>query len=484
MRQNQHAEALQRYGNLAGQFPGLGSLWDEYGKAAAAAGDYTLADQIWQRILDNGPKSAALLLRLAGEYGQAWQFSRARELSRQAAELEPNNLQAQVNLASLLARTGGVDEARPAVNHCARLDPRNEQARCLAAHLDRRENKLVEAEQQFRDLLGSSLRDPFAVSFCHYELARVLDRMDRFDEAIASLEEGKKVTAQSLDVESGRQVFDERRFRMVRKAQALPKNILQTWCQQFPEKARFPVPSLAFLGGHARSGTTLLERILDAHPAVVALDEALAFKTIGPLVDVTLPEIPAEHLNLVRERYLKNLTITVESSPAGKTLIDKNPSVTAYLPAFLRAFPELRVVIALRDPRDVLVSCYFEDVPQVSHLSFEGLAQLYTSVMGVWLAVREWTGLNWTETRYESIVADLEAEGRRVTHFLGLEWDPGQAAFHEKNREKPIMSTTNYSNVTKPVYARSVGRWQSYEKHLAPVLPMLGPFLKEFGYAA
>jgi len=103
--------------------------------------------------------------------------------------------------------------------------------------------------------------------------------------------------------------------------------------------------------------------------------------------------------------------------------------------------------------------------------------------MDVWLAVREWSGLDWLQTRYEDIVVDLQKEGRRVTEFLGLDWQENQARFHDQNREKPVMSTANYHNITKPVYARSVGRWRAYERYLAPVLPTLEPYCKEFGYA-
>src|SRR6185437_2675781 len=107
-------------------------------------------------------------------------------------------------------------------------------------------------------------------------------------------------------------------------------------------------------------------------------------------------------------------------------------------------------------------------------------AQHYSDVMEIWLAVRKWEGLTWSwmETRYEDIVADLQKEGQRVTQFLGLEWHESQARYHEKNREKPILST-NYSDVTKPVYTRSIGRWRAYEKYLAPVLPELEPYCRK-----
>jgi hypothetical protein len=151
----------------------------------------------------------------------------------------------------------------------------------------------------------------------------------------------------------------------------------------------------------------------------------------------------------------------------------------------LRVFPELRVLIALRDPRDVVLSCYFQNIPlnaaNVNFLSFERLARHYADLMDVWLAVRQWEGFQWMETRYEDTVANLEWEGRRVTEFLGLTWREEQGRFHEKNRQKQLYSPT-YQDVTRPVYSRSVGRWRAYEKHLAPILPLLAPYCQALGY--
>jgi hypothetical protein len=76
----------------------------------------------------------------------------------------------------------------------------------------------------------------------------------------------------------------------------------------------------------------------------------------------------------------------------------------------------------------------------------------------------------------------MEQEGSRVTKFLGLEWHEHQARFYDYNREKTVLSN-NYTNVTQPIYQRSVGRWRSYEKQLAPILPMLEPYCRRFGYA-
>jgi len=481
MEQGNYAEALGGYAKLVRQYPGSG-VWGEYGSAAAMASDFDLADRIWERIRSQEPNTADLLSRLAREYQNIRLHAKARALHAAAASIEPGNLDAQINLAALLARTSSVGEARSVVNKCLELDPRNEQGRYLSAQLDRRDNKLDEAERQFRELIASGLQQPYINYSCHYELAQILDRTGRFDEAMAELAEAKRLARQTVNVEAELKMFDTWHGSVVHKAKSLPKNILETWNKSFPLRARTAGPALAFLGGPERSGTTLLEKILDAHPAVAACDECLGISRILSPVDAAAPVIPAQRLDVLRQRYLKILIKTLGQSVDDKVLLDKNPPQTVHLPAVLRAFPELRVLIALRDPRDVVLSLYFQNHTHSNYLTFELLAQHYRSVMDVWLAVREWEGLAWMETRYEDIVADLPGEGSRVTSFLGLDWHENQARYHERNREKTVMSN-NYSAVTQPVYKRSVGRWRAYEKQLAPVLPMLEPYCRKFGYA-
>jgi hypothetical protein len=228
----------------------------------------------------------------------------------------------------------------------------------------------------------------------------------------------------------------------------------------------------------------LLEQILDAHPAVAALDEPTAFLEVLQPEFHKSNELSSARVNVLRRHYIQALRDDLGADAAGKMLIDKNPSPTSRLPLWLRVFPELRVIIALRDPRDVVLSCYFQNIPlnsaNVNFLSMDRLAKHYADLMGIWLAVREWPGFAWIETRYEDIVANLPKEGRRVTEFLGLEWHPDQERFYEKSGARQLYSPT-YQDVTRPVYQRSVGRWRSYEKHLAPIFPVLEPFCRTFG---
>ena len=123
--------------------------------------------------------------------------------------------------------------------------------------------------------------------------------------------------------------------------------------------------------------------------------------------------------------------------------------MTASLHIWLRLFPRSKVIIALRDPRDIIVSCYFQNLTltaaNVNFLSLERTARFYADCMDVWLRLRELGGFEWIETRYEDVVANLETEGRRVTSFLGLPWHEAQATYYETARAnssiRPLTAT-------------------------------------------
>jgi hypothetical protein len=145
----------------------------------------------------------------------------------------------------------------------------------------------------------------------------------------------------------------------------------------------------------------------------------------------------------------------------------------------------MKMLIAIRDPRDVVLSCFMQKVslsPISSNwLSLAATAEYYARSMATWLVMRDLTPSPWLEFRYEDVVVDLESHARRILEFLGLPWDERVLKFYEHAREKLVRSPT-YKDVTQPVYHKSVGRWQHYSKHFAPILEKLQPFVKEFGY--
>src|SRR6185295_9521838 len=126
-------------------------------------------------------------------------------------------------------------------------------------------------------------------------------------------------------------------------------------------------------------------------------------------------------------------------------------------------FPEFKTLVALRDPRDVVLSCFMLYLPliplSVNFLTLERTARRYALDMSAWLKLRPLFPRPWLEVRYEDLVANLPAQAQRVLTFLGLSWDPAVLAFQERAQAKAVLSPT-YAAVTQPVHTRAVGRWR------------------------
>jgi hypothetical protein len=251
------------------------------------------------------------------------------------------------------------------------------------------------------------------------------------------------------------------------------------------------------LAGFPRSGTTLLEQVLDSHSGLVSSDEREAFArdifpalwqtaaTPLPRADV-LDAIPLERLAAQRERYLAYMAAALNESIGGRVHLDKNPTLTLLLPAVLRLFPETRLLIALRDPRDVVLSCFMQFLPMntnsVCFLTLERAARRYALDLGIWRRFRELIPSPWLELRYEDAIMDLEKEARRALDFLGLAWEPQVLNYRERLKNKAVSSPT-YEAVSQPLYQSSIARWRHYEKYLEPHLPVLQESVAAFGYA-
>ncbi len=474
--------ACRRFEQLTHLCPESALIWLEYGAAATACRQAEKAEWARNKVRDLARGDAKILLQLGHQYHGARQPDQARDCYLAAAAANPQDGNPLISLAVLLEKNHQLEEARDFVNRCLARDPADEQARYFAALLDRRENQLESAERRLRDLIAAEPRHPYVCYACRYELAHVLDQTGRADEAMVALAEAKALVRRLGDVDEILRVYDGMAVRS-RQVQQQPTGILREWAKIFPPQARQPGVRLAFLGGHPRSGTTLIEQILGVHPEVAAVDEPHLFST------VLLPALEhgrapsATRLNAVRRRYISALEQESGSSVTGKLLLEKNPSLTSALPLWLRVFPELRVLVALRDPRDVVISCYFQNLPlnvaNANFLTLERTARHYAALMDVWLAVRQWEGFAWLETRYEETIADLLKEGRRVTEFLGLGWHEEQGRFYE---HRGRIYSPSYHDVTRPIHARSVARWRAYEKHLASILPVLEPYCRALGY--
>jgi tetratricopeptide (TPR) repeat protein len=492
----QPGPALASYRDLAQRFPGVAQLWFELGIAETGALNFPLAERAFRQAAELAPRDVSLLVLLGQQFHRLRRLDQARACFELAVAADPGSVHARLSLAAWLERERRLDAAWECVDACLAQHPKDHQALCVRALLLHRQGRNAEAETVLRDLLQTGSVEPSVGYSSRHLLSVVLDALGRYTEALRWLGEAKtqaRGMANTARMEQDYDQADRRRRDLL--AEFTPETI-QGWRAKGPA---FPSQRpLAFLGGHPRSGTTLLEQILGAHPELLAIDESEAFaqevwyqlapmQASEPLNLKRLDDLSATRRVELRERYLKSLLRELPGGSNASVWLDKNPSPTAALHLWLRLFPDSKVIIALRDPRDVIVSCFFQNLiltpTNANFLSLERTVKHYADLMDVWLRLRELGGFDWLETRYEDLVANMETEGRRVTAFLGLQWNPGQARFHETAARKFVFSPT-YNDATQLVHNRAVGRWHHYAAALAPFQKILAPYCRAFGYPA
>jgi tetratricopeptide (TPR) repeat protein len=399
---------------------------------------------------------------------------------------------ALVPMAELHERHQQLDTATELVERALRASQgTNLKALLARARIHRLANQLPEAEAVIRSFVNRPHPDRFTRVRAWYELGMILDRTARYDEAMTAFQQAKALLRPHAEKEMAMQAEAQKRHAAMGKS--LTAETLRQW--RDAGAAWQPQHRLAVLCGHPRSGTTLLEQVLDAHPDAVSSEETMifqneAFSTIMKQSphDQMLEAFTAadsDTIQKARGNYFRFTERFLGQPLGGRLLLDKNPSLTPLIPAITRIFPETRFLIALRDPRDVCLSCFMQYLPvnpvSSSYLSLAGTATEYASVLGFWLAIRDKMSTPWLEIRYEDMVADLEAVARRTLGFLDLPWDERVLAFNQHAKGKIVRSPT-YADVGRPIYKTSKGRWHNYRKYLEPHLAQLEPFAQAFGY--
>lgn len=490
-----YATALGNYRELVRRFPGVEQLWFELGLAALGNLEFKVAEDAFIRAGQLGANDSQLQVLLGQQFHRLRRPVLARTCFERAVKADPASVQARLSLAAWYERERRLADAAQSLEICLADHPHNPQALCLKALLLHRQNRNSDAEPLLRDLVQRDPPDANARISSRHLLGLVLDQMGQYDEALSWLGASKTLLRQTANVAKMEQDYDRADgYRRDLLANLAPEH-LRRWRHEALAPA-LPHP-LALLGGHPRSGTTLLEQILGAHPDILALDESEAFvqeiwhrlapmQAMRPLTVSELDNLDAGQRARMRERYLGSLLRELDGELNDRLVLDKNPSPTAALHLWLRVLPETRVIIALRDPRDVIISCFFQSLmltpTNANFLTLERTARHYADLMDVWLRLRELGGFNWIESRYEDLVRNTETEARRVTEFCGLSWHPNQARHEEAARKKVLFAPT-FSDAAQPVHTRAIGRWKHYAQALEPLLPKLSRYCQEFGYS-
>jgi hypothetical protein len=250
---------------------------------------------------------------------------------------------------------------------------------------------------------------------------------------------------------------------------------------------------LLFVVGFPRSGTTLLDQVLDAHPQVEVIEERPLIAAM--IADLTLsgrrypqdlPMLTNAEIRGLRDHYRRRLSRHTRRGTARYT-VDKMPLNMAHPALIRRVFPGARFILALRHPCDVVLSCFMQNFVlndwMAAFATLDGAADLYRATFGAWESYVASVPTPALTVRYEDVVADLEREARRIADFLDLPFDPAMLAFHEHARGRGVLATPSAAQVTQPIYRTALARWRRYGSVMAPIAERLSAEIERYGYA-
>jgi Flp pilus assembly protein TadD len=322
------------------------------------------------------------------------------------------------------------------------------------------------------------------------EKGRLLDKMGRYDEAFAAFEQGKKVAREA----TGNVYLDEQANGLINRL----KGFFQGARLGFTPRAtvRTDVPQPIFILGFPRSGTTLTEQILTAHPKICAGDELPFINEISQIMPRMLnsplayPEALAElwmgdqheGLDNLRDYYLQRVRQLGILTPGATWFTDKMPLNETQLGLIALLFPAAPLIHVLRHPLDVVLSVFSNHLTHGFYCAsqLETAARHYVRVMDLVEHYRAELTLRYLPIRYEDIVGDQEPNVRRILDFIGAEFDERCLNFTENRR---YARTASYAQVTEKLYDNSRYRYRHYRAQLEPVVPILEPVIARLGYA-
>jgi tetratricopeptide (TPR) repeat protein len=404
-----------------------------------------------------------------------------------ALELDASQGVALAGLARIAVSRGALREARELARRALAALPGHPDAVMSLAAAELGEGEVSSARLRLRALLSDTRLAPLERAYATGLLGDVLDASSLPREAFAAYVSCNQQLQQAYAARFSKSPS------ALEYARALTRHFKRMAPLDKPEpciaRAREPSDHI-FLMGFPRSGTTLLEVVLEGHPNVVSLEENELL--IDGVREFMRAEADLDRLMRARPISLEPLRAAYWQLVAkagidvtGKVFLDKHPLNTLKLPLIARLFPRAKILFACRDPRDVVLSCFrhrFQmSAPFYQMLSLQGTARYYDAVMALAVCLTTALKLDMCLVRHEDVVTDFKREMKRVCTNLNLDWVPAMGDFALRTQTRAVL-TPSTAQLVRGLNTEGLGQWRRYAAELQPVLPLLEPWVKRFLY--
>ncbi|HWE46320.1 MAG TPA: sulfotransferase [Caulobacteraceae bacterium] len=469
MNQQAYPQAEKLFARAARFAPDSATVLAMWAAALATLGQQSSAMQAAEAALRAGPADALTFDTLGVVYSRAAAYPQAASLFRKAVELEPRNTSALVNLGFSEEHLGALDAAEAAFRAAIDVDPGLAPAYFALVDL-RKQTPEANLKAALTELYQASWSRPDDRLQLGHALAKTCEDLGQFEESIDWLDKAKaeRRTAVAFSIEEARETF---------------AGAAETFHAGDAQTGGFTSDEPIFIVGMPRTGTTLVDRILAAHPDVSSAEELQNFpflvKREGRSATPKLVDADAfRRAKTINATQLGGDYVKSTRPLTGKTprFIDKLPFNFFYAGLIHRALPEARIVCLRRDGMDTVLNNYRQMFAVGSNFHdyttrLEDVARYFVAfdrLIAHWRRVLP--ANRFIEVSYETLVANQEAQTRRLLDFCGLDWNEQVLNFHENAAG---VSTASSAQVRSPVYATSVGRWKRYGDKLRPAAEIL-----------
>ena len=460
---------------------------------ARAFGDryeFRRAEELISKLVGHAEKNGKLLQMAGQTYRMIGRPNKSIECLEQAVSVDPDLFEARLELALLYDRFNDLEKGLVHAEECIERHGAPSEALYLKGQLLRRSKRTEESRLILESLAKDDTVHVLVRTKSYFELGYIYDKQEDYAKAFEVVSAAKKL---QFDASApARKEADRESKGFENLFEQLESNDFQRWKSELDGITE---EQFVFLTGSPRSGTTLLERVIGSHPDVTSTDEEVAlsryilpnlirYKKKEELGVDNLDSIPRSKILDQRQRYFRYMSHLLNTNIQSGMHVDKNPSLVRLMPAVLRLFPETKVLFALRDPRDIVVSCFLRFLPinsvSVNYQTMSGTIESVTTEIRTWIQLKRMIPNEFFEIRYEDMVAELKQTSEGLVDFLELEWSDEILNYRESKKE--MVNSPTYEDVAKPVYKSSVGRWQNYQSFFGSELNELNLFAKELGY--
>jgi tetratricopeptide (TPR) repeat protein len=481
----QYRDALRTFHHARTLTPDDPMILNGIAGCLAGMGEYNAALKMVDASFELAPDASPTHYLCGWILEAARDYPAARASYERATSLDPAHIQALAGLACVAVRLEDFAAARAWAARALALDSLQPTATIALAMAEIELGEAPAAEDRARNLLKISARLPNrARAMALGVLGDALDAQDRTTEAFIAWREKAEgfhqatATAEPLAID-----------RLAPLAAHLDAMPVGSWRRtEMPRPFEGEPRAHVFLLGFPCSGTALLEQVLAVHPDVLSLDERGSLRDLTrQFIDTpdgldSLAALEGVALDDARTAYWQRMReFGLETT--GKVLVDKEPLNTINLPLISKLFPEAKVVFAVRDPRDVVFSCYrsYFDVDSIKpeFSTLEDCSRFYAAVMNLGGLCRARLPLTLYEHRYEDTIEDFEGRGRAVCDFLAVKWTDAMSNLSEKARRRSALGADRVGSL---LHHEGVGQWRRYAQQLAPMMPILEPWIRKLGY--